>query len=133
MNATNYMPARRRVGRGRRQGVASSPAPAALTLMSATYLSGSSVTLTFNQPIDTSALEPGDFVVSDGSGTGYIWVGRGGTQPSANVVVIELELFESASAGPVLLTVNGSNGIVAASDDEPWAGVVDLPLPYSAG
>lgn len=107
------------------------PPPAvAFALQSATYSSGTSVTLVFTQAIDINAFQPSELLVSDGSGTGYLWVGMNAALTSANVVVVELELFESASAGPALLTANPSNGIVSASDGTPWGGALNLPLPY---
>src|SRR5688500_9991043 len=57
---------RRRVGRKRRQGPSSSASPAGPVLVSATYVSTESLTLTFDRAIDIDGIVPGDVFIDDG-------------------------------------------------------------------
>jgi hypothetical protein len=114
-----------------RTRASASPAPAALTLVAAAYVSESYVELTFDRAIDVSAMDVGAIRVDDGESKGLWYVG------SDVPVLIEPTRVRVllASAGPteasgVRLTVNAENGIVASDDGAAWIGVTDLSLPF---
>lgn len=101
-----------------------------LTLVSATYQSAVSVTLTFNQPIDISGLAGAQFTVVDGPAA-KVYFGTGGsTLVSPGVVRINL-LQIAPSGGPnVQLTASGTNGIVAVNGGQEWTGTGGIVLPF---
>jgi hypothetical protein len=101
-----------------------------LTLVSASYESTVSVTLTFDRAIDVAGVDGAAITVADGS-TGFRYAGTGGAIPlSANVVELLLEGVEEIPLGEITMTATAANGIVALDDDVAWAGVVELGLPF---
>jgi hypothetical protein len=126
-----FIPARRRVGRKRGVGAASSPGPAALTLVSAVYSPATAITLTFDRPIDISAIVGSAIRVNDGVNESTLWQATGSVT-LMDPVTVELGL---AVLGPpqgpgVTLTALGTNGIVAVDDGAAWAGAVHVELPF---
>jgi hypothetical protein len=126
-----FTPAKRRVGRRRRQGVPSSPAPAGLTLVAATYDPDTSVDLTFDRPIDVGAFDGAAVVVEDGEIVGAKYDGQGGAT-LLNPTTVRISLLEVGppDGPPVTLSASAANGIVAADDGGAWAGVTGLVLPF---
>ena len=107
-----------------------SKAAPALTLVRATYVSGTSLTLAFDRPIDVSALVGGVILVDDGpAGTQYeATLGAVLVDPqTVRLALIDLTGF----AGPdVRLNAAAGNGIAPAGGGAAWAGVSNLLLPY---
>jgi hypothetical protein len=131
MKAMDYLPARRRIGRRRRHGVPSSPAPAALVLVSATYQEEASVTLEFDRAIDVSGIDVSAIIVDDALTTGLTFAGAG-TPTIVNATTVQVTLVETggSSGSEITLTAGANNGIVAADDGGAWPGAEDLELPY---
>jgi hypothetical protein len=106
------------------------PALAPLTLVSASYESTVSLTLTFNRAIDVSAIAGSAIVVDDGI-IGFRYAGTGGaTLLSATVLELLLEGVEELPFVGVHLSATSANGIVALGDGAPWAGATDVALPF---
>src|SRR5262249_33445221 len=120
--------------RRRRRRVASQASPpATLELVAATYdpVTGPTLTMVFNQPIDIAGLVANDISVDDGTTTGLKYI-AGGTKTLLDpqtVKVIRTEV-DAAEGSDVRLTATASNGIIAVSDSDEWAGVTDLELPF---
>ena len=109
---------------------ASTPAPVALTLVSATYETLTYVRLTFNQAIDISAIDAAAVIVSDGPG-GWIMEGS----PSAmlidpNTVEIGFDVLGPITGDEVLMTVSNMINIVSAVDGSVWMGTGEVELPW---
>ena len=98
-------------------------------LVAATF-DGTALTLTFDQAIDVSAFAPGSVFVYDGPGS----VEWGGTavfeQPGPDSLAVTMSEDGEFVGADVSLTVTGGAVIVADDDDEPWAGVTGLALPF---
>lgn len=131
MNATNYLAAKRRVGRGRRRPAASTPPLAGPVLVSAVLvIEDNQVLLGFDQPIDIDGFDPESITVANGpAGIEFGCNGEALLQ-NPTTIACELEYTGIASGPSVLLTVTGANGIVSVSGGVAWAGVTALPLPF---
>ena len=133
MNTPSIIPAKRRIRRKRRTAASSSPAPAALTLVSASFDAGPGgaiLRLTFNKPVDVEGIFPGNLQVDDAVSATQ-WEGQGPVT-FVNPSTIDVGMFEiQAQAYPdTRLNALEPTGIVAVEDGEPWAGVSDLLLPF---
>src|SRR4051812_46698183 len=108
------------------------PGPVALTLVSATYVAGMSIELTFDRAIDIDALVGSQITVDDSAPLNIRFVATGAASlagPAA--VLIELEEGESWFGGSgIHLNASAATGIVAADDGGAWAGVTNLALPF---
>ena len=110
-----------------------SPAPAALTLVLATYedLNPSVLSLTFDRDIDVTALDWAAIVVDDQPNTGQRWAGTDEfSQPDDATVRITLIATGPATPGPLTMTASAGNDIVARDDGGVWPGVTNLQLPF---
>ena len=126
---SSITPAPQRVRRKRKQ--ASSTAIAALTLVSAEYAKNDWVRLTFNRPIDITALDGTQIEVDDDAMSGNRYNGSlGGTLINPTTVEIDLDRTGSATESGVHLIASATSGIVAADDASEWSGVADLALPF---
>jgi hypothetical protein len=107
-------------------------APAALTLISATYdASGPRAILTFDRAVDASGADAGQLRLYDGVTTLRNYVGQNvSDQPTPQSLRIALQELGAAGAGNVSLTVLDENGIVAVDDGGTWDGVTDVVLPF---
>ena len=104
--------------------------PAALTLVAATYVEGTSVTLTFDRAVDVGGIDVGAITVED-EAAGYLFRGAGAaTQPSPAVVLVPLVDVELSPVVGTFLTAGPGTGIVADDDGGTWAGVTELSLPF---
>jgi hypothetical protein len=124
------IPAKRRVGRRRRHVVPSSPTPAGLTLVSVAYEQANYVELMFNEPIDIDDINGEAFRVFDAN-VGFEYTGTGlielMTPATVRLGLVGVgDWFETG----VWLDVSGDNGITSADDEQPWAGVTDLAIPF---
>jgi hypothetical protein len=120
------LPFRRRRPRPRRKPPG---APAALTLVAATYDPGTSVTLTFDRAVSAAALDASQISVYDAAGTGWFYSGTGAGVVAGNSVTVTL-LENEGAEGPTRVTATALTGIVAVDDGGTWAGVTDLELPF---
>jgi hypothetical protein len=125
MKQNLYFPAKRRIGRQRRDVVSS------LTLVAATYDVGSSITLKFNQPIDISQLNGPAITVND-SLNGTIFVGLDGPATRVDAFTVRLELEEDGPFAGQTTTLDATDDtdIRSVPGAQSWAGVTELPLPY---
>src|SRR5688500_5184900 len=114
----------RRGARKARRSAPSQPTPPGepLTLVSATYEVGTSLTLTFDRAVDVGGIVPAAFVVNDGP-TGFTFVGISVFDHSGASVGIELTGTTEYEGPSVLLDVAGANGVVAVDDGGTFAGV----------
>jgi hypothetical protein len=103
-----------------------------LTLVSATYVAGISIELTFDRAIDIAGLVGSQITVDDSAPLNIRFVATGAaslTGPAT--VLIELEEGESWFGGSgIQLNASAATGIVADDDGGTWAGVTDLELPF---
>ena len=106
-------------------------ASATLQLISATYEANDrTVTLTFNQDINTDNMTLSAFVVTDAEYQNEVLEGVTTTGLTANSVTIEMEMIGTTGGGGVSLTVDIGNGIVPATGGDEWTGVSGLALPF---
>ena len=121
---------------GRRivRGLAVLPPGVPPVLIEASFEAGTLVlTLGFDRAVDLSALDPAQFIVDDGPGTGLAYQGSG------PITVVSPEQFtlgmsEAGSSGGMatLLLASSANGIVAEDDGGAWEGTgggAVLPIP----
>lgn len=109
------------------------PAPPVLplALVSATYDPDfSSVTLTFNQDINTDAMVINSIMVVDAQFQGLVLRAFTTTGLTANSVTVEMEFVETATGSGVTMTVDAGNGIVPASGGDEWPGLSAVALPF---
>jgi hypothetical protein len=110
------------------------PAPTALTLVSVAYDYDAvppTVTLNFDRAIDAAGVGVGTIHLLDGTVLQQELYNDGAhEQPTATSVRVALESAGQWVDVVQLLTAEPGNGIVAASDGRPWAGVTDLGLPF---
>ena len=127
-------PSEFRKHRGRLKQTASSSIspvpPVALTLMSAAYEPGLSVTLTFDRAIDVSGFDGSFVIVRDGPEAFLYNASGGAVLMGPNVAELTLVLVEGDESVGVTMTVSPENGIVAVDDGGAWGGVADLSLPF---
>ncbi len=107
-------------------------APAALMLVAAEYQEGVWVRLTFDRPIDISAMNGSAITVDDGPLSGTLWVGLefSGTLIGQATVQIELDPYDPSSSAQTLLNGAAGNGIVASEGGGTWGGVTNVALPF---
>ncbi len=107
-------------------------APAALMLIAAEYQEGVWVRLTFDRPIDISAMNGSAITVDDGPLSGSLWVGLefSGTLIGPVTVQIELGPYDPSSSVETLLNGAAGNGIVASEGGGTWGGVTNVALPF---
>lgn len=108
-----------------------SPPPAALTLLAATYQEAAWVTLTFDRAIEIEAVVPEAVVVDDAHFTTSAWTGGSATLESPTQVRITLVETGPAAGSGTRLSATALTGIVASDDGGTWAGVTDVALPFS--
>ena len=109
-------------------------APAALTLVAASYASDELVLiLQFDRAIDIAGIDVGQFQLFDGVFNFRSYVG-GGVPSLDDPVTARVPLTElgAAGAGNVSMFAGAENGIVASDDGGTWSGVSDLSLPFGA-
>ena len=101
-----------------------------LTLVSASYQPGDTVTLVFNQPIDLLGLDGGSFVVEDPN-FNTLYQGLGEVDLlDPSTVRIGLQDAGSPTAVSVTLVVGPGNGLRPLGGGAVWSGVtVELPFP----
>lgn len=106
------------------------PPPAPLTLVAATYVAGTGITLTFDRAIEIGALVTDAFLVNDGAGTHITSVGYGEptllSPTSVRVPTISMSPYGGSTT---TLYADEANGIVA-TDGGAWDGAADLVLPF---
>ena len=131
MNPSTFIPAKRRVGRKRALIAASAPVPPVdLVLVSATYVQGASVTLTFDRAIDIAGFDGSVVIVRDAA-EALLFDATGGAELlSPAVARLTLVPVEGDSTPGVTMNASPTNGIVAVDDGGTWAGVSELPLPW---
>jgi hypothetical protein len=102
-----------------------------LSLISATYDTGSSVTLKFNQPINTSALNGPAISVNDYI-NGTVFIGTEATPVRIDPFTVQIDLEENGPYAGQTTTLNATNDtrIRTIPGAKSWAGVTDLPLPF---
>jgi hypothetical protein len=126
-----FLPARSRVARKRKLIATSEPAPPVdLVLVSATYVVGTSVTLTFDRAIDVAGFDGQYVIVRDGPNSLLYDAMGGAVLMGPNVAELTLVLLEGDSSVGVTMNVSPDNGIVAVDDGAAWGGVSELPLPF---
>jgi hypothetical protein len=108
------------------------PRPAApqLALVTATCDDAPALTLTFDRPVDVSALDVALIRVDIGV-MGFTYVGHDApivTSPTTLQILLT-GVEEYAGAG-VILTAPANTGIVAAGGGAAWPGVSGLSLPF---
>jgi hypothetical protein len=103
-----------------------------LALVSAARDESPSLTLTFDRPVDVSALDVSRLRVDDGL-LGFTYVGYD-TPIVVNPTTVQILLSGVEEyAGPgVILTAPANTGIVAAQGGAAWPGVTGLSLPFPA-
>jgi hypothetical protein len=119
--------------RAHRKPPASNAPPVELLLVSASYdpVTGPTLVLVFNQPINISGLVANDISVDDGTTTGLKYIAGGAaTLEDPQTLSVILTEVDSAEASDVRLNATAMNGIIAVSDSDEWAGVTDLLLPW---
>lgn len=133
MTSTDFNPAKRRVGRRRRHGVPSSPAPAGpLLLVAATYdADGPKATLTFDRAVNVDAFDGTQITVNDPIVQAATFNGAGGAVlVSPTTVDVMLTNFDLPSGSVITMSATGMTGIVAVDDGGAWAGATDMELPF---
>ncbi len=116
----------------RKRRAIGSPGPVALMLVAAEYEESVWVRLTFDRPIDISAMNGSAITVDDGPLSGTLWVGleSPGTLIGPATVQIELEPYDPSTSAATVLNATAATGIVAEDDGGAWAGVTDVELPF---
>ena len=106
------------------------PPPTPPTLVAATYAEGSSVTLTFDRPVNATSIAPGSVRVDD-TALVSTFVSTGAvTVVSPETITVTLAEGEGYTGEGILLTATAATGIVAADGGAMWAGVEDVELPF---
>jgi hypothetical protein len=118
--------------RYRPKPAATRSAPAALTLVAASYDTDEfSVTLVFDRAVDASGLDAAAVTVDDGEFAAGRFVGSG---PATVINPTTIKVFLEEVGGPTVpdveLTSTAASGIVATDDGGTWAGVAGLVLPF---
>ena len=129
MNAHDFIPLPARRHRKRR---ANQPAatPGALTLVSASYDQATvSLTLVFDRPVEIGSFDGSQILLQDQPAENT-YIGASATLLAPATVEIALVQHDTCEGSSILLTASADNGIVAAGDGTPWAGVTDLVLPF---
>lgn len=104
---------------------------AAFALVSAEYVEGTSITLSFSRAINIVALDGSQILVDDGEGTGLVWMADGEVEViDPETLSIGLSEYTSSIASGVYLDASATNGIVAADGSGAWPGVTGLALPF---
>jgi hypothetical protein len=114
----------------RRNKAGSTAAPAALTLVAATYSTGAWVRLTFDRHVNIAGLLVAAITVNDDDSDEF-WIGSGtATLFAPQTVQVPLVILHSSSGPGTELTATNATGIVAGDDGGTWAGVANLSLPF---
>lgn len=133
MSFPTIHPVRRRVGRSYAKGESTPvPPPAVLTLVSAVYDPGGTVSLTFDRAIDISGMDVSAVSVDDGAVMNFKYRGWGDSPPELtgpDTVLVYLNGYEDGGDPGVHLTVDAGNGIVPAGGGAAFGGVSDVSLP----
>jgi hypothetical protein len=129
--ALNFQPRKPNRYRPRPADPSPTPPPApAPTLVAATCDESPSLTLTFDRPINVSAIDVARFRVDDGP-LGFTYVGYDAPiVVNPTTVQILLTGTEEYTGPGVILTAAAGNGIAAAEGGAAWAGVANLALPF---
>jgi hypothetical protein len=99
--------------------------------VSASYSTdGPTLTLTFDRAVNPSGLVFEALLVNDAQFTNQQYLPEGFEQIAPDTLHFLLTLQDPASGSGVRLTAAEGNGLVAADDGQPWAGVTNLPLPF---
>lgn len=117
----------------RRRPIETAPPVAPLTLVSATFVVGTGMTLNFDRAIDIAGLMTDSFLVNDGAGSHLSLIGFG-TPELLSATTVRIGTISMSPYGGSTTTLNAdpANGIVALGDGAPWEGVYDLELPFEA-
>ena len=115
--------------RGRTKARKTTP-PTVLTLVSASYVEGTSITLTFDREINVAGLVGSAILVNDPSNGSQFAATGSVTVIDPTTVEIGLVFVQDWSAGDISLNATAGTGIVAVDDGGTWAGVTDLALPF---
>jgi hypothetical protein len=127
-----FKTAKRRVPRKRRAPGATPPGPATLTLIAATYDTGTlTLSLTFDRAVNIDALDGAAITVDDPVFHEASYPGDGGAVlVTPDTVEIALGLPLAPTGTVQTLTATAANGIVAVDDGGTWPGVVEVALPF---
>ena len=121
--------------RGRKRKVAQQPpAPAALTLLSASYdQTAKTLTMQFDRAIDVSAFDGEEVLVYDGTFNHHTYVASG-TITMIDPATMRVGLFSIiADSDPgVNLTAASDNRIKAVDDGGTWSGTEGTALPFAS-
>jgi hypothetical protein len=105
-------------------------AAAALTLVAATYSTGTWVRLTFDRAVTIAAINVAAITVNDDD-SDEMWVGSGAaTLFAPQTVQVPLVILHGATGPGTQLYATSTTGIVAVNDGGRWAGVTNLSLPF---
>ena len=129
-NQAAFLAARSPRRRARRP--ADTAGPAAPALVAAGFDDVAlTLTLTFDQAVDASAMVGNAVVVDDAAGTGTQYAAiEPAAAPSPTTVEVAMTEVQAATGAGVRLTAGAGNGIVAADGGAAWAGVSGLELPF---
>jgi hypothetical protein len=107
-------------------------APAALTLVAATYDKDAPfVDLAFDRAIDIDAMDVTQIIVDDDVFTGSRLVGfETAVLVNPTTVRVPLNPIDGAMHPDIHLTASAASGIVAVDDGGTWAGADVLALPF---
>jgi hypothetical protein len=109
------------------------PLPVHLTLSAATYdLDSAALTLVFDRAINIAGIDAEAFYVNDDVFTHTLLQGDPAqvTQTGPTAVQVVMQSIDDATPGPITMTVEAGNGIVAVAAGGAWAGVTGLGLPW---
>jgi hypothetical protein len=123
-----FIPPKKRPDRMPRKKTAV-PAPAALTLVSASYGSFTA-TVSFDRPIDVSAFDPSSIFVNDADRSMALQGGGEYSLSDANTVSLSMSEIGDYEGGQTVLTASASSRIVAVDDGGTWAGTSGTGLPF---
>jgi hypothetical protein len=117
--------------RRRVRAKANAPVAKPLTLVAAVCTIAPSVKLTFDRPIDISAMDVSKIHVDDSGALGGQFEGTGDPELAGpNAVTVMLTYVGDDPPPGSHLTVEANNGIVAQGEGGAWGGVTDLSLPF---
>jgi hypothetical protein len=107
------------------------PGPVALTLVSASFDSGTHfLTLTFDRAIDIGEVATDQIAVADGANTTQYVGDPDGAGAGDATMTLLMDATGAAAGGQVLLTASADTNIVAVDDGGTWDGVTGLVLPF---
>ena len=107
------------------------PTPTALALVSATYASGTSLTLVFDRAVDAAGMDGNVIAVNDQPGTGLRYTAIGAvSRPDPLTVVVGLVETGTPASADVTLDATPDTDIVAVDDGGTWPGGYSILLPF---